>query len=102
IPSKDHVPQRAEGAETVAPEYQDVWARVDGRTSVEEIGRTTGLGEFETTKKLYALAQAKQVTILPPRLTGGPGAVVEAANEVLTAAFQVAQRAGRADELRNS
>lgn len=102
IPSKDHVPQRMDGVESVAAEYQDVWAHVDGRNSVEEIGRVTGLGEFETTKKLYALAQAKQVIILPPRRTGGPSAVVEAANEVLTAAFQVAQRAGQAEELRSS
>lgn len=102
IPSKDHVPQRADGVESVAEEYQDVWVHVDGRNTVEEIGRITGLGEFDTTKKLYALAQAKQVIILPPRRTGGPSAVVEAANEVLVAAFQVAQRAGQAEELRSS
>lgn len=102
IPSKDHVPQRVEGAENVAAEYQDVWAEIDGRKSVEALGRATGLGEFETTKKVYGLAQAKQVVILPPRLSGGAAAVVVAANDVLLAAFRAAERAGQAEELRSS
>lgn len=102
IPSRDHVPQRVEGIEEVAAEYRDVWAHIDGRNSVEVIGRATGLGEFETTKKIYGLAQAKQVVILPPRLTGGITAVVEAANEVLVAVFRAARQAGQAEELRAS
>lgn len=102
IPSKAHVPQRADGVDRVAPEYLDVWEHVDGRTSVEEIGRATGLGEFETTKKIFALAQSKQVVILPPRRMGGPAAVVVAANDVLVAAFRAAEQAGQAQELRRS
>src|SRR5690606_20927044 len=102
IPSRDHVPQRVEGIEEVAAEYQDVWAHIDGRNSVGVIGRAPGLGESETTKKIYGLAQAKQVVILPPRLTGGITAVVEAANEVLVAVFRAARQAGQAEELRAS
>jgi hypothetical protein len=102
IPSKAHVPQRVEGVDKVAAEYQNVWAHVDGKTSVEELGRVTGLGEFETTKKIFALAQAKQVVILPPRRTGGPAAIVVAANDVLSAAFRAAEQDGQGEELRRS
>lgn len=101
IPSKEYVPQRVEGGEA-PPELASVWAHVDGKSSVEEIGRATGLGEFETTKKLFAMVQAKMVTIQPPRMSGGPEAIAAAANDVLTAAFRAAEETGQSAELRRS
>ncbi len=101
IPSKEFVPQRIEGTEA-PPELAAIWAHVDGKNSVEEIGRATGLGEFETTKKVYAMVQAKLVTIQPPRMTGGPEAIAAAATDVLAAAFRAAEEAGQAAELRRS
>src|SRR3712207_7168534 len=52
-----------------------IYAAIDGKSSVEEIGRSTGLGEFETTKQLFALVQARHVAIHPPRASGGPAAL---------------------------
>jgi hypothetical protein len=101
IPSKEYVPQRVEGAD--APiEFANVWEFVDGRNSVEEIGRASHLGEFETTKKVFALLQAKLITIQPPRMTGGPEAIAAATNDVLAAAFRAAEQAGQSLELRRS
>jgi hypothetical protein len=80
----------------------DVYQYVNGENSVRELGRLTGLGEFETTKKVYGLLQSKHVAIKPPKFSGGPVAVVEAANDVLTAAFRRATAAGRTQELRES
>jgi hypothetical protein len=101
IPSKDYVPERVEGTDP-GPDYAALWSRLDGRRSVEELGRITGLGEFETTKKLYALVQAKHVVIHPPRQSGGLEGIVAAANDVLSAAFRAAEETGQAEELRRS
>lgn len=102
IPSSEYVPARCEGSGSVAPEYTEVFFAVDGKHSVEEIGRETGLGEFEATKQLYALIQSKQVTLHPPRLSGGPAALVAVANSALRIIFQRADAAGKGAELRSS
>ncbi len=101
IPSKDHVPERVEGSDP-GEGYAALWPAIDGRSSVETLGRVTGLGEFETTKKLYALAQAKHIVIHPPRQSGGPEAIVADANDVLAAAFRAAHETGQDEELRRS
>jgi len=72
IPSSEHIPLKVENRGTPAEELQKVYAVVDGLLSVEELGRNTGLGEFETTKALYSLVQAQYVVIHPPRVSGGP------------------------------
>src|SRR6478752_2422055 len=62
IPSAEHVPVRLTGR--AAPDdYAKLYDAIDGRQSVEELGRSTGLGEFETTRGLYALVQAHHVGI---------------------------------------
>lgn len=101
IPSPDHVPVRAEGG-GASEEFQRVYAEVDGKRSVEEIGRVTGLGTFETTKQLYALVQSHRVVIHPPPISGGPVAVVVAANTTLSTIFSRVASAGRAEELKSS
>jgi hypothetical protein len=102
IPTLEHVP--ALGTQK-SPPHDDlllVHQQVNGKRSVRELGRLTGLGEFETIKKIYGLLQSHHVVIKPPQMTGGPVAVVEAANDVLRAAFVKAQNAGKQDELRAS
>jgi hypothetical protein len=101
IPSAEHVPVRVEGA-TTSSEFPEVFAAVDGRRSVEEIGRVTGLGEFETTKQLYALMQSHRIAIHPPPVDGGPTAVVAAANAALAALYAAVEARGGAAELRSS
>lgn len=101
IPSSEHVPVRNEGS--VPPvEFARVYEAVDGVRSVEEVGRLTGLGEFETTKHLYALVQSHCVAIHPPPVTGGPHAIVAAANAALSAVFRVVAASGHEKELSQS
>jgi hypothetical protein len=102
IPTVEHVPAMTGQVEEPREEFMDVYQYVNGENSVRELGRLTGLGEFETTKKVYGLLQSKHVAIKPPKFSGGPVAVVEAANDVLTAAFRRATAAGRTQELRES
>lgn len=102
VPTVEHVPARSSQKEPPSEEQEEVFALVDGERSVREIGRLTGLGEFETIKKVYGLVQTHHVSIRPPHASGGPVAVVEAANDVLESAFRRAERAGSGQELRDS
>lgn len=102
IPTPEHIPAMTGQAEEPGEEFMEVYQYVDGHNSVREIGRLTGLGEFSTTKKVYGLVQSHHVVIRPPQMSGGPVAIVEAANDVLKSAFQKANEAGRVKELRDS
>lgn len=102
IPSVEHVPARGPSNEIPQEHYMALLGLVDGHTSVRDLGRMTGLGEFETIKKLYALVQSKHVVIHPPRMTGGSAGIASAANDVLAAAFRCANEAGVARDLRQS
>jgi hypothetical protein len=98
IPSADHVPAVVEGRGAPA-QYEAVFGAIDGRRSIHEIGRSAGLGEFETTKQIYALVQSHHVLIRPPRISGGPTAIVAAANGVLSAVFAATKAAGKGAEV---
>jgi len=101
IPSAEHVPALIEGRAPPAGQG-GVFEAIDGRRSIHEIGRVAGLGEFETTKQVFALVQSQHVVIRPPRVTGGPTAIVAAANGVLSAVFRATDAAGKSDEVRAS
>jgi hypothetical protein len=101
IPSGAHVPVRTQGR--AAPDdHLDLYAAIDGTASVEELGRSTGRGEFETTRALYALVQSHHVAVHPPRVSGGPTALVGAANAALLDIFGAATEGGKSAELRDS
>jgi len=102
VASAEHVPVRVQGRGEPPEDFAKVYAAVDGKHSVEEIGRATGLGEFETTRALYALVQAHHVAMHPPRVSGGPTALVNAANGALLAIFASATAAGKSAEVRDS
>ncbi|HVJ20748.1 MAG TPA: DUF4388 domain-containing protein [Polyangiaceae bacterium] len=102
VPSSDHVPVRSPNRGQPPEEFTKVYAAIDDRMSVEELGRATGLGEFETTKQVYGLVQSRHVVIHPPRLTGGPTALVATANSALLEVFRAAETGGLATELRES
>jgi hypothetical protein len=101
IPSAEHVPVRTEKVPAPEKEFEVAYAALDGRSSVGELGRSSGLGEFEITKQLYGLVQSGHALIHPPRPAGGPPALVAAANGALTAIFRAAASAGRAAEVRS-
>ena len=102
IPTNHHVPVRFEGR--APPEEDLAWAldAVDGKLDIEELGRATGRGQFQVTKALYALVQSKHVAIRPPHLSGGPSALVSAANDALRAIMGAADAAGRGTAVRDN
>ncbi len=100
IPSADHVPIRSESRDTPPDEYSATYQAVDGMRSILEIGRIRGLGEFDTTKQLYALVQSKHVAIHPPRLSGGPHALVALANDALRRVFEAVDASGKGAQVR--
>ncbi|MET0793738.1 MAG: DUF4388 domain-containing protein [Polyangiaceae bacterium] len=102
IPSAEHIPFRAENRGTPGEEFQVVYSAIDGKHSVVELGRQTGLGEFDTTKALYALVQSQHVIIHQPRVSGGPTSLVSAANGALRSIFAAAHSAGKAEEVRTN
>lgn len=102
IPSNEHVPVKTEKQSPPPEEALKVYEAIDGLKSIEELGRATGLGEFETTKAVYTLVQSHHVTIHPPRISGGPAALVAAANGALQAIFKAAEQVGKAEEVRAS
>jgi hypothetical protein len=102
IPSSEHIPLRVENRGTPAEELQVVYLAIDSKQSVGELGRVTGLGEFDTTKALYALVQSQHVSIHPPRVSGGPTSLVAAANGALRAIYAAADNGGKADEVRSN
>jgi hypothetical protein len=102
IPSAEHIPFRVENRGTPADELRIVYSAIDGKDSVGELGRKTGLGEFDTTKVLYALVQSQHVTIHLPRVSGGPTALVSAANGALRTIFAAARGGGKAEDVRTN
>jgi hypothetical protein len=101
IPSAEHVPVKNDGRALPDQEFRAAYAAIDGKSSVGEVGRVSGLGEFEITKQVYGLVQSGHVAIHPPRAAGGPTALVAAANGALTAIYRTAAQAGRVEEVRS-
>jgi hypothetical protein len=88
IPSADYVPCQVEGAGEPPAEWAELYAAVDGRRTIDELGRLTGKREFETTKAVYQLAQSKYLTVRAPRLMGGTQAIVDTANSAMEGIFR--------------
>src|SRR5215216_4965819 len=88
IPLFDNVPVSTEKGSQPEEEFKPAYGALDGTSSVGELGRVSGLGEFEITKQLYGLVQSGHIMIHPPRAAGGPPALVAAANGALTAIFR--------------
>jgi uncharacterized protein DUF4388 len=102
IPSSEWVPVLSEMHGTVPDEYRDVYAAIDGRRSIIDLGRVTGAGEFAATKAVYALAQSHHLTLQPPRLSGGPAALVETMNAALAPLYRRIDGAGKGHPFREA
>lgn len=100
IPSADHVPVRSDSRDAPSDEYSATYQAIDGMRSITEIGRIRGLGEFETTKQVYGLVQSKHAAIHPPRLSGGPHALVALANDALRKVFEAVDAFGKGAQVR--
>ncbi len=93
IPSAEHVPVVTGHRPPVAPEAATILRWVDGRRSLAEIARCSGVGEFEATKQIYGLVQQKVLCVQPPRARGGPGALIELTNQALRRLVEAAESA---------
>jgi hypothetical protein len=96
IPDAEYVPMKLEGAGDPPEELVEVYGLIDGRTNLEQLGRLTGRGEFETTKAVYQLVQSKHVKVLPPQAMGGPEVIVMIANSALRTIFEVVETSDQA------
>ncbi len=102
IPSGQHVPVRQEETPPRDEHGLQIYRRINGQRSVEELGRLTGVGEFGATKALHALVRSGHVVIRSPRTPGGEGAIIDSANEALRRVFQSAAAAGKEQALREN
>ncbi|MCA9635162.1 MAG: DUF4388 domain-containing protein [Myxococcales bacterium] len=102
IPDGTYIPERLVAEEKVEADLREIFALIDGRRSVDEIGRVSGVGEFEATKQIYRLAQSGQAAITAPRFRGGVTEVIETANAILKRIHQEADLAGRGTVLRTT
>jgi hypothetical protein len=102
IPDADWVVFGRDRTSAPAAEFVAVLAAVDGKLTIAELGRTTGLGEFETTKAVYALIQSGHVSVRPPRVSGGPKALVGIANSALSAIHRHVDAGGQGNGFRGS
>src|SRR6185503_3040393 len=93
IPSESHIPIPIAGRSDPEEELRTVWQACDGRRSVSEIGRATGLAEFEVTRALFRLVQSGFLHIGAPK-PDGPQALVAIFNDAIAAIFQAVERAG--------
>ena len=102
IPSSDHTPYRLSNTEAAPQEFAITYGAIDGVQSIEAVGRSTGRGEFDTTKDVYALVRSKHVAIHPPKFGGGLAAIVETANEALRLVHREADTFQIGEDLRRS
>lgn len=102
IPSSDFVPARIANTTPVPEEAAPTYEKVDGFQSIMELGRSTGRGEFATTKDIYTLLQSKHVVLHAPPVSGGLPAIVAVSNEALRTIHKVADAHGQGPALRQS
>lgn len=99
IPSESCVPQPIkEGAPP--EELAKVFGLCDGRRSIREIGRLTGLLEFEATSSVFQLIGCGFVALAPTRVEG-PKAIVELCNAPLSAIHDACDHQGLGGVLRD-
>jgi hypothetical protein len=101
LPSDSHIPIPIAGRSDPEEELRAVWQACDGRRSVSEIGRATGLAEFEVTRALFRLVQSGFLHIGAPK-PDGPQALVSIFNDVIAGIFQAVERAGTGGLLRDN
>jgi hypothetical protein len=78
IPSALYVPVALSQFPPADPELQPVYAALDGRRSIADVGRALAMSEFDVTRAVFQLAQAGHAAIRPPRLR--PKAAVDVYN----------------------
>ena len=85
-----------------SPHMDKVFRLIDGKRSVRELMRGSGLGEFDVTRAIYDLLRRGVVEAIDPKAvkddkTKSLDAVIEAYNRLFLVVAQALDRAGRAD-----
>jgi hypothetical protein len=101
IPNGDYIPSRRQTEKKPPEELATALEHCDGTRSIAEIGRLTGLLEFEVTRAVYQLLQGGFVTVAAAR-PRGPVAIVEAFNPALVEIHRRCDAAALGRELRES
>ncbi|HEX7664569.1 MAG TPA: hypothetical protein VF407_08665, partial [Polyangiaceae bacterium] len=101
IPTDDYVPVISNKEKKAVPEdVSEVFAQIDGRRSIAEIGRRIGQLEFEVTRAVFQLLQGGFVHMVAPR-PRGPEAITEAFNPALIEIHRVCDENAKGPELRD-
>lgn len=99
VPNDEYVPTPTSvGTKKPPEELLQVYAECDGRRSIAEIGRATGLLEFDVTRAVFQLMNAGFLTIASPRPQGAES-IVAIFNRGLAAIHAACAAAGKLPEL---
>jgi uncharacterized protein DUF4388 len=102
IPSDDYVPVQDKISDPPPDEYAATYRLIDGKRSIQTLGRLTGSGEFAVTKDIYGLIRSGHVQVRPPKLSGGFAEIVEITNTALAIVHREATAIGKIPELKRS
>lgn len=100
IPNDDYVPVATGKDRKVPDELVEIFAQVDGKRSVAEIGRRIGQLEFDVSKNVFQLINGGFVTMVASRPHGAE-AIVDAFNPGLAEIHRRCDEAGKGAELRD-
>ena len=100
IPNESYVPVLTGSNRKVPDELVEIYAQVDGKRSVAEIGRRIGQLEFDVSKNVFQLINGGFVTMAASRPQGAE-AIVDAFNPGLAEIHRRCDDAGKGAELRD-
>jgi hypothetical protein len=98
VPSAHSVPVRVDGRSPTS-DPANVYAAIDGQSSVEDLCRASAGAEAEVRRALFELVQQGHVTIAPPRLDIEH--IVETYNQAIGGLLGELDAIGAGDDVRN-
>lgn len=102
IPSSEYIPKQLSQSDEFSEEMRQIYLQIDGKASIVDIVRQTGMSEFQATKKIFQLLQLNAVQILPPMAKTDPQQIIEIANRILLQIHQASDLVDRGKALRSN
>ena len=99
VPNDQYIPVPVAGKKAT-DDLANVLEVCDAKKSIADIGRATGLLEFDVTRAVFQLVSSGCVTVLAPR-PSGPEAIVDMFNPALVAVHERCDAAGKGTEIRD-
>ena len=100
VPNDGFIPVAISTNKNLPDELIEVYEQCDGKRDIAEIGRRTGMLEFEVTRAMFQLSNAGFVQMQAPR-PQGPEAIVEVFNSAMVMIHEACDQAGKGSELRD-